>query len=131
MQRPREHALGRAALDQARRIHHVHAVGVARDDAEVVRDDDDRDAEPARQILHQLEDLRLDGDVERGGRLVGDEQLGIAGKADGDHHALAHAARELMRILVEPAFGVGDADQGQQLDGPRARRLARPCRDGW
>ena len=131
MQRPREHALGGAALDQARRIHHVHAVGVARDDAEIVRDDDDRDAEPARQVLHQLEDLRLDGDVERGGRLVGDEQLRIAGKPDRDHHALAHAAGELMRILVEPAFGIGDADERQQLDRAGARRRRHPCSDGW
>ncbi len=34
-------------------------------------------AVPARgcSSAHQLEDLRLDGDVERGGRLVGDQQL--------------------------------------------------------
>ena len=115
----------RALLDDARRVHHVDAVGVARDHAEIVRDDDQRDVEPARQILHQLEDLRLDGDVERGGRLVGDDQLRIAGKPDGDHHALAHAAGELMRILLEPALAVGDADQPQQLERARARlRLA-------
>ena len=88
-----------------------------------MRDDDQRDAEAARQILHQLEDLRLDGHVERGGRLVGDDQLRIAGKPDRDHHALAHAAGELMRILIEPALGVGDADQLQQLDGAGARLL--------
>ena len=131
MHGPAEHALGRAALDQARGIHDVHAVGVARDDAEIVRDDDDGDAEAAREVLHQLQDLRLDGDVERRGRLVGDQQLGIAGKADGDHHALAHAARELMRILVEPALGIGDADQRQQLDRPGARGLLVHVRDGW
>ena len=63
-----------------------------------------RDAELARQVLHQLQDLRLDGDVERGGRLVGDDQLGIAREPDRDHHPLAHAARELVRILVEAAL---------------------------
>ena len=115
-----EHIVGRALLDDARRIHHVHAVGVARHDAEIVRDDDQRDAEPARQVLHQFEDLRLDRDVERGGRLVGDDELGIAGKPDRDHHALAHAAGEMMRILLEPARPVGDADELQQLE--RARR---------
>ena len=115
-----EHVVGRALLDDARRIHHVDAVGVARDDAEIVRDDDQRDAEPARQVLHQFEDLRLDGDVERGGRLVGDDELRIAGEPDRDHHALAHAAGELMRILLEPPLGVGDADELQQLDRARA-----------
>ena len=121
MARAVEHVVGGALLDDARRIHHVDAVGVARDHAEIVRDDDQRDVELARQILHQLEDLRLDGDVERGGRLVGDDELRIAGEPDRDHHALAHAAGELVRILLEPALGVGDADQLQQLERARAR----------
>ena len=45
------------------------------DHAEVVGDQDDRRAELALQLAHQVEDLRLDRDVERGGRLVGDQQL--------------------------------------------------------
>ena len=112
VQRSAEHPLGRAALDDARRIHHVHAIGVARDDAEIVRDDDDGDAEPPRQILHQLQDLRLDGDVRaRWWARRRSAALGLQASADGDHHALAHAAGKLMRILVEPAFRVGDAHQ--------------------
>ena len=121
MARPVEHGLGLALFGHARGVHHDDAVGVARHHAEIVRDDDERDVELARQVLHQLQDLRLDGDVERGGRFVGDHQLRIAGQPDRDHDALAHAAGELVRILVEPAFGVGDADQRQQLDGARAR----------
>ena len=121
MARPVEHRVGRALFGHARGVHHDDAVGVARHHAEIVRDDDQRDVELARQVLHQLQDLRLDGDVERGGRLVGDDELGIAGEPDRDHHALAHAAGELVRILVEPAFGVGDADELQQLDGAGAR----------
>ena len=49
------------------------------------------------QLAEQVEDLRLDGDVERRGRLVGDQELGIAGERHGDHDALAHAAGELVR----------------------------------
>ena len=125
MARPQEDVVGGALLDDARRIHHVDAVGVAGDHAEIVRDHDQRDVEPARQILHQFQDLRLDGDIERGRRLVGDDQLRIAGEPDGDHHALAHAAGEVMRILLEPALAVGDADQPQQLERALARlRLA-------
>ena len=63
------------------------------DDAEVVGDQHDRRAESApsgRSISSQ--DLRLDRDVERRGRLVGDQQLRAAGERHGDHHALAHAA---------------------------------------
>ena len=57
------------------------------------------------QSDHQVEDLRLDRHVERGRRLVGDQHLGIAGQRDRDHHALAHAAGELMRIGVDPVLG--------------------------
>ena len=39
VRRLEEHVVGGALLDDARRIHHVHAVGVARHDAEIVRDD--------------------------------------------------------------------------------------------
>ena len=35
----------------------------------------------ALQVAHQLEDLRLDGDVERRGRLVGDQQLRARSRA--------------------------------------------------
>ena len=55
------------------------------------------------QRAHQLQDLRLDGDVERGGGLVGDQEPRVAGQRHRDHHALAHAARELVRIVVRSA----------------------------
>ena len=50
----------------------------------------------------QPQDLRLDGDVERGRRLVGDQQRRAAHQRHGDHHALAQAAGKLMRVLREP-----------------------------
>ena len=59
-------------------------------------------AELVAQPQQQLQDLVLDGDVERGGRLVGQQQLRARGERDGDHRALPHAAGELVRIVVEP-----------------------------
>ena len=112
-----------ALLDEAGGIHHDHAVGIARNHAQVMRDDDQRNVELARQILHQFENLRLNRHVEGGRRLVGDDEAGIAGKPDRDHHPLAHAAGELMRILIEPALRVGDADQPKQFDRARSRLL--------
>jgi hypothetical protein len=41
-----------------------------------VRDEQDRHPELLLQAVEQLEDLRLDRDVERGRRLVGDEERG-------------------------------------------------------
>ncbi len=77
--------------------------------------------------LLSIEDLRLDGDVQRRGRFIGDQQLGAAGQGDGDHHALAHAAGEVVRIVAHPALGVGDAHQAQHLHGAVHRfLLAQP-----
>jgi hypothetical protein len=55
---------------------------------------------PGRGSRTERQDLRLDGHVERGGRLVGDQQRRVAGQRHGDHHALAHAARQLVRVLA-------------------------------
>ena len=64
-----------------------------------------RSASPSRllQIAQQVEDLRLDGHVERRRRLVGDEERWLAGERQGNERALAQAARELMRILAARA----------------------------
>jgi hypothetical protein len=62
----------------------------------------------------QVEDLRLHGHVERRGGLVGEEHRGAARERDGDHHALAHAARQLVRVLLEAPLGLGDAHVLQQ-----------------
>ena len=92
----REHV---ALLDHASRIHHVDPVGHVGDHAHVVGDQQQPGAGLAPQPLDQREDLRLDGDVERGGRLVGDQQPRPADQRHRDHHALAHPAGELERIL--------------------------------
>src|SRR3984893_1691012 len=114
----------RADLGDAPGIHHGDAVGGLGDDADVVGDQHHRRAVVAAQLLQERDDLRLDRHVERRGRLVGDDQLRVAGERKGDHHALAHAAGEMVRIMVEALGRRGNADFGQELDRPRAR-LAR------
>ena len=68
----------------------------------------------------QLEDLRLHHHVERGGRLVGEQHLRLAGQRHRDRGALAHAARELVRVPARR--GGRDPDELEQLAGPRPRR---------
>ena len=125
MQRFGKHVRCRALLGHARRVHHVHAIGVARDDAQVVRNHHQRDIQLTRQAFHQFENLRLDRDIQRGGRLVSDDELGVARERNRNHHALTHAAGELMRILVKAAICVGYAHQPQQLQRTRARCIGR------
>ena len=100
-----------AAFDAFAAVHHLHAVGNLGDDAHVVGDEHHAHLHLMLQGADQGQNLRLDGDVERGGRLVGDQQRGLAGERHGDHHPLAHAARELVREAGEDVLRLGDAHQ--------------------
>ena len=82
--------------------------------------------EVAFERLDLLQDLALDDDVERRRRLVHDDQLGLERERHRDDHALAHAARELVRVCAHaPPV---DADELEQLARPRERAsLGRCC----
>ena len=124
----REDRVGVGLLDDPAGVHDRDLVGHLGHHAEVVGDDDDGGVELALQPLDQLEDLRLDGHVERGRRLVGDQQLRVVGQRHRDHRALAHAARELVRVGVGALARLRDADQREHLDravpGLRLRDVA-------
>ena len=62
-------------------------------------------------LLHELDNLSLNGHVESRGGLVGNQDVGVAGKCHSNHNALAHTARELMRILVHALLRLGNTHQ--------------------
>ena len=97
MARLAEEIARRLLLDLLARILDDDAIGRLGDHAHVVGDDDEPHAGLVLEAAQEIEDLRLDGHVERRRRLVGDQELRPAGERHGDHHALAHAARELVR----------------------------------
>jgi hypothetical protein len=111
-------------LDLAAGVHDDHALRGLGNDAQVVRDQDQRRAGLSLQLDDQLEDLRLDRDIQRGGRLIGNQHLGIAREGHGDHRALAHAAGELVRILAGALLRLGDPNLAQHLHRlfPHGRR---------
>ena len=76
------------------------------------------------ETAQQVEDLRLDGDVEGRGRLIGDEKGGPAGESHGDHGALAQPAGELVGKVAGPLGCRGNLDELEHLDGARPRFLA-------
>ena len=115
---------GVRAFDHQAAVHHHDTVRKAGHYPEVVRDPDDRHARLAPEPFHQIQDLRLNGDVEGGGRLVRDQHLRAAGERDGDHHPLAHAARELMREVAED--GSPAAGMPTRSSSSTARRRASP-----
>ena len=56
------------------------------------------------QLLQQVEHLCLNGDVQRGNRLVTDDELGVQGQGTGDADTLAAAAVQLMGVGVAQAL---------------------------
>ena len=89
------------------------------DDGQIVRDEEVGEVEVALERLHQVHDLSLDGDVERGDGLVADDEVRVERERAGEADALALAAGELVRVA---GGGVGrQADDIEEL----AHALAR------
>jgi hypothetical protein len=116
-----EQGLHRAALDDAPRVHHDHVIGHFGHHTQVMRDQHDGGCGFLLQAAHQFQDLRLYGHVERGRRLVGNQQPRLAGQSHRDHHALAHAPAELVRKFVDALLRRRDPYLAQHLDGPLTR----------
>ena len=88
--------LGGTYFDDLPQVHDGHSLAHVGNDAHIVRDEDGRHTEAPLQLPQYLQHLRLNRHVERGDRLVGDDQLRLAGEGPGDADALALAAAELM-----------------------------------
>jgi hypothetical protein len=115
---PVEHLGGRAVLDDVALAHDQHLVADLRDDREVVRHDDLGESGALAQVGEQIENLCLHGHVHRGGRLVGDQHLGISGDGGRDEHPLQHAARQLIGVLAVDAFGLPELHRAEQVERP-------------
>ncbi len=117
-----------APLDDLAVVHDADPVGHLAHDAEIVGDEQHGHVELGLELEQEIEDLRLDGDVERGGRLVGDEQVGLVGERHGDHHPLPLPARKLVRIGLKASLGIVDADLVQEVEHALPRdRVGQPA----
>ena len=113
-----EDLVGRALFADGTRVHDDDLVAELGDDTQVVGDHDDRHAHFLLDILHELQDAGLNGDVQSGRRFVGDQDVGLAGQRHGDHDPLPHAAGELKRVLLHALFRLVDIDQAEHLHRP-------------
>ena len=96
-------------------LHHHDAVGDVADHAEIVRDEQDGGAAFALQVGDQPQDLRLRGDVERGRRLVRDQQDRVEQQRARDDDALRLPAGELVRIAARDALRLRQADGAEHV----------------
>src|SRR5690606_40781829 len=80
------------------------------------------------QLYEDFDHLHLHGDVEGLGGLIGNEQIGLADHHHGDHDALAHAARKLMRVAVEHGLRIADMEAFEHVERDLFRLgLAQPA----
>ena len=79
------------------------------------------------QALDQVEDLGLGRHVERGRRLVGDQQRADCRRAPWRSSRAGACRRRTRRCSGRPPFGLGDLDLPQQLDAARARPAPCSC----
>ena len=84
------------------------------DDGQIVGDEQIRDVAALCEVVEQIQDLGLDRDIQRGDRLIADDEVGRERERAGDADALALAAGEFVGI----AGGV---------DGSRPTRWSRPA----
>src|SRR2546428_10461852 len=105
--------LGGAELDELREIHHPDPVGEVANHAQVVRDEDVRDAFGGLKFGQQVEDRGLDRNVQGRDRLVADDDVRRPGERPADGHPLPQPSGEFGRALLEvPWF---EADLASEL----------------
>ena len=127
MQRVVVEVVGGRELHDLAEVHDRDPVGDVPDDREVVRDEEVGEVEVALELLHQVDDLRLDRDVKGRHGLVANEEVRIERERAREADSLPLPARELMRI-ARARVG-GEADRLQQLAYRLAELLAAAAVD--
>ena len=78
--------------------HDVHEFRRLRNDAEIVRDQQQSHTEIPLEAPEEIQDLGLDRDVECRGGFVGDQKVGTRGDRARDQDSLALPSGQLMRV---------------------------------
>jgi hypothetical protein len=106
-----------STLNHSAAVHHHHTVHLVLHQTQVVADQEQAHAVFAHQLLDERQHFFLHRDIQRGGGFVGNQQVGVAGQRDRDHHALALPTREFVRIGIEPLPRPGQLHAFEQLQG--------------
>ena len=104
--RVREQFLGRRLLDDLTGVHDGDLVSHLGDKRQVVGHEDHCEAELLTQLVEQVDDLLLNGDVQCGGRFISNDELRVAGQCHCDQDSLTLATGEFVRVGLEGALGI-------------------------
>jgi len=93
-------------LHQVAQVHHAYAVADVAHHGKVVGDEQVGQRELLLQLLKKIDDLGLDGNVQSGYRLVGDDELGPHGQRPGQPNALPLPSAEFVRERLEREYNL-------------------------
>src|SRR5437868_3274343 len=77
------------------------------------------------KIIEQVENLRLDCNVECGGWLVRNQELGPIYDRHGNHHSLSHTSGELVGVAANSLLWTGNGDVAHTFYGALPRLFLR------
>ena len=128
MHRACKHLGNRPPFDDPAGEHNGHVVTILSNDSEIMGNDQRCCALGPYELPQQVQHLCLHRHIQPGGRFVGYHQLRLVHQGHGNHHALRHAARQLMRISAVTRLRIWNAHSAQDLNGAlacsRGRQLA-------
>ena len=117
-----QHSFGGTKLGVLAGIGHGDTIAQIAGQSDIVGNKYHRDSGILFEVLEQIHDLSLNADIERRGRFIEDEQIGVHYQCGGDDHALLLSAAQLVRIAI------GDirwkADSFEQLADALRRLLS-------
>ena len=111
----------RAGFNDSALLHHHDVIGDFGDDAKVVGYEQDAHAATPLDVLDQAQDLHLRRDIQRGRRLIGDQDRRFQGQRHGDHHTLPLTAGQQMRIRSAETRRVGQIYRREQFPNALGR----------
>ncbi|MNL12451.1 hypothetical protein D3C87_1333180 [compost metagenome] len=100
-------------LDDVAMVHNHDPIRHLTYDTEIMGDHQQRHIFFGNQLVDEIENFVLRGDVERGAGLIRDEELRLMQQRKPDQHALAHAARKLGRIGIHDPLGIAKLHAAQ------------------
>ena len=111
-----ENIINRPLLYDLTCIHNGYFITDISHNAQVMGDENDTHLGFLLQILHQLQDLCLDGHIQSRSRLICDQQIRAAYHSCADHNPLTQTAAQFMGKAVIPALRFRNPHIGKHLN---------------
>ena len=92
-------------LDNFAEVHDRHPMADVLHNTQIMRDEKVSELELLLQIHQQVDDLGLDGNIERAHWLVANDELRLDGECSRNSHALTLPSAELVRVTIHDVLG--------------------------